>query len=156
MPRHLVKCVQEVPLPHPSPSFHEACSASCAKGQVSEVMHTSKDRNSDGAGGAFHPGTPVLGCSFKRFCKGLKMGSGRLTTQQTVFFENLCKTNESTSPSLWNVNRSLKHTQTCASSEALYCSASPMYLSTRYLEILTKRISSTSLKLEKNHFTYKM
>lgn len=36
------------------------------------------------------------------------------------------------------------------------CSTSPTYLSTSYLEILNKRISLTSLKLEKHHFTYKM
>lgn len=35
-------------------------------------------------------------------------------------------------------------------------STSPTYLSTSYLEILTKRISLTSLKLEKHYFTYKM
>lgn len=65
MPRHLVKRVQEMPLPYPSPSFHELSLVFCAKGQVFEVMHTSQDRNSHGEGGAFRPGTPGLGCSFK-------------------------------------------------------------------------------------------
>lgn len=78
-------------------------------GQVSEVLRTSKDRNSDGEGGAFHPGTPGLGCSFKSFCKELNMGRGHLITQQILPFENLYQMNEGTSlSSLHNFNRCLR------------------------------------------------
>lgn len=102
--------MQKVPLPYPSPIFHEVALAFCAKGQASETMHKCKDRT------VMEEEHSVL-VLIQTFLQGTQNGEGTSYPTANDGCKPVHEEVGDLSSSLWNLVRSLKPSQICASSE---------------------------------------